>query len=178
MIGLERLAWSLSVVVALTACTLAAESSSVTSSPSLGPTPTTTPEPAPDLAALGQTYLDAAQPANEAKCAVRPVLDDPNATAEELRGAAGQLADAYRAFADALRATVWPSPVDEDVRALIAALAATESHLRTAQSATTVEDIAANFNAGGESNSQASEAANLVRGDLGLPSVTGDPCAP
>lgn len=147
-------------------------------SPSLGPTPTVTPEPTPDLAALGQTYLDAAHAANEVKCVVRPVLTDPNATADELRAAAGQLADAYRIFADALRSTVWPPPIDEDARALIAALAAAESHLRTAHAATSYEDVVANLRAGGDSSAEASEAANLLRGDLGLSSVTGDPCAP
>ena len=145
-----------------------------TASPS--PSPTATPVPTPDLAALGQIYLAAVEPANQALCPLREVLSNPQATTQQIRDAVTAYADALRTFADALRATTWPPPIDEDARGLVVALAAEESALRAAASATSYADVMTQLNAASTVQAEGSAAANLLRGDLGIASVGEKAC--
>jgi hypothetical protein len=171
--------WILILLAALSACSAATgQSPSVepTLTPSPSPSPTATPVPTPDLAALGQIYLAAVEPANQTLCTFNTVATNPQATTQQLRDVAGAYADALRTFADALRATTWPSPLDNDVRELLAGLAAEETQFRGAAAATTYADVVAFLNAAADANPAAAAAANLLRGDLGIASVAGTPC--
>lgn len=122
---------------------------------------------------LAAEYLDLAEPFNQAGCIFSSVLSRFNqvpsqATQEELADAAVELADAYRTFADRLAAVEWPSPIDADAEALVAAVDDGENALR-ASAATMDSDYESVV-------IPVVAAANRLRAGFGLPSVSGFGC--
>jgi hypothetical protein len=128
-----------------------------------------TPEPTPDIEALGEYYLAASEPFNLAACQFNKVWVDSQATPQQRRDAAAALAVAFRSLSDSLRAQQWPPPLDSDVRALLSALADAEADLQAAATATDYDNVVSQMDSFFEAGDARAAAAIRVRGDLGLP---------
>jgi hypothetical protein len=122
---------------------------------------------------LGQAYLAAVAVFNDAGCLYNGVVGSPQARIEELQAAASRQADASRVFADALRAIPFPPPLDEPARSVIESTASAESYLRSAAAATDYDEVVTHINNAFTAYTEGAAASNLLRGDLGLPSVSG-----
>lgn len=144
-----------------------------TPSPTAMQTPTSTPVPTPDLAAIGAMYLALVTPANAAGCEYNKVIGDQSATLAELKEASAILAPTVRTWTDGLRAISWPPEIQADAQDLIKELAGEEAAVLAAAGATSLQAFNTAFDDVSAANVRSVSAANLLRGDLGLPSVSG-----
>jgi hypothetical protein len=168
-------------VIGLTACSAALSptpTATVSRAPTLSPSPTAepTPTPTPDLAAIGAAYLSAVEPSNEATCAFNTALSAPSATLDQMKQASSDFAAALRTWADVLRTMDWPADLASDANDLIKAISAEESAAIALAAAPSLADFYSRLVQLNATNTAAGAAANQIRGDLGLPSVS-VPCS-
>jgi len=102
----------------------------------------------------------------------RPVFANPSATVAQLKGSAAALAKAVRAAADGLRKLPWPPDIEPDIKALIKVQAAEEAAYLAVGVETTRDDVIAALNKASAVPESSPAAGNLVRGDLGIASVS------
>ncbi len=134
------------------------------------------PAPSAQLQAIAATYLELVTPLNEANCTFNAVLLIPGASLDDLTQGAADDAASLGAFAGSLRAINWPSEIARDSRDLIHAIAANQAAARVAAQAATLVAFNEAFRDIKVANSTSARAAGVVRSDLGLPAVSGDPC--
>jgi hypothetical protein len=135
------------------------------------PTPSPSPSPTPvDRAAAAQAYLAAAGSYNKANDALAKKYPTFKTVAQG-RAFFAARAKLGRIFADAVRRIVFPPDMAADVRSLLAKDAALEAAEIEASSARTGSELLSAAKAVQSTGRAAAAAANLVRQDLGLPSV-------
>ena len=144
------------------------------SPPSAGAVATATPtlDPAGLKAAAAKAYLAAVNPANKANDALFKKYKNVTSLAGN-RTYCAKLAAVEHTELLALQAIAYPADTAADARLLIRAAAAVEADMRSCAKATNWASWNNSWNLGGKAGDRAHEAANLVRLDLGLPSVPG-----
>jgi hypothetical protein len=156
----------LAVLSALTACSGSLSGAS-TASPKTQPTPRPT-----SLEALGAAYTKIAKTANAVSCKATAVFSNASSTVAQLKQAAATLAKAIRVAADGMRKLPWPPDIEPDAKALIKVEAATEAAYLAVSQETTRDAVITALNEAYEVSKAAPAAANLLRGDLGISSVS------
>ena len=136
------------------------------------------PASSAELQAIGASYLELVAPLNQANCTFNAVLLVPNALLDDLKQGAADDAASLRTFADGMRAIEWPSEINRDAQDLIQAIAANQAAAQAAAEAPTLAAFNDAFRDIKAANSASARAGNVVRADLGLPGVAGDPCKP
>jgi hypothetical protein len=161
-------------------CTTAAVSSSpsATSTVSIEPTatPEPTPKPPPTLKQLGRMYVSAAKPFNKRLCTWNTRFEGKYVTWDVQRDAQARLAPAYREWADRMREIPWTHEVRKEAEAVIRFAALEEATLRQIadiEDSATFYELLARYT---KLNIKGSGAANVLRGALGIESVSGDAC--
>jgi hypothetical protein len=144
--------------------------------PTAVPTPSLTPSSKPNP--LGRLYLRAARPYNRELCSFNARFTGTSPSMSEIQPAVLVLAASLQRFVDRLRAIEWNLDLQDEVNALIAAGSDQETILRGMAAADSEADFYRLDAQRGDANVEATAAANLVRGALGIESMGGDPCHP
>lgn len=138
------------------------------------PVPTVAPSASLDSAALktaaGKAYLAVAGRYNKANDALARKYRTFR-TLTRARAYYKKSAKLDRAFSDGIRLIVFPPEMSADIKSLLAKNAALESAEIEGSGVRSWADVASVFKAVERTSRSASAAANLVRQDLGLPSV-------
>jgi hypothetical protein len=120
----------------------------------------------------GKAYLAAVTPANKAFIALYKLYKGKTSLKAN-RQYCAKLATVTRTELLALQAIEYPTDTSADAKVLIRADAAIEADLRTCAKASNFTVLNHYWSLAIKTNDRAHEAANLVRLDLGLPSVPG-----
>jgi len=138
--------------------------------------PANGPTSSAELRAIGVSYLKLVAPLNEANCTFNAVLLRPSASLDDLKQGAADDAASLRAFADGIAAIKWPPEITRDANDLIKAVVANRAAAQAAAETPTLAAFNDAFRDIKAANSASARAGNVVRSDLGLPGVSGDPC--
>lgn len=143
-------------------------------SPSASPTPTVTPSPSPtpiSRESVGVAFLDILDANNKIVCEANRAFASNDL--EQWKTAARNIADSVRVRTDNVREVEFPPDLADFKQSYIAASATFEQAIRAQSAASTFQDWTAVDNAVIDANLDSSAAANLLRGELGLPSTPG-----
>jgi hypothetical protein len=122
-------------------------------------------------------YLAAVRPFNKRLCNYNERWVGTSYAEWEALGRANvKLATAYRNWADALREIPWTREMRRDAQELIRAIGMNEAALLASGRASTLAEYADLQARADRINQRASGLANVLRGALGIPSVSGDAC--
>ena len=150
----------------------------MTPSPAATPTetPTPTPEPTPDIEALGEQYLAIVLASNAVACDFNDALSNAPSDLALQQDRATALAEAERVAADALRSIDFPPDLQLLIDEQIANRATMEAALLAFAAAADWAAANEQFLRVVEASEAGSSGSNLIRGELGLPSIVVDPC--
>ncbi len=151
-----------------------APSATPTTAPTSTPSPT--PSPTPDVAAIGEQYTSIVDARNEVACRFNAALSDSPSDLALLQERAAAMADAERTAADALRAIEFPTDIQPMIDEAIAKDAALEAALRAFSAAPDLASANVELQRAIDVTRETSGNSNLIRGELGLPSVPADLC--
>ena len=136
------------------------------------PTPTASPDPESVRKAAGSAYLAAVNPYNKTIDALGKKYQNKTSL-KALKAYCLGLANAAHTWVVKLKGTVVPADTAADMKSLIRNIAATEADLRTCSKARSLTSWNLAWAPARKASVKAHEDANLVRLDLGLPSVGG-----
>lgn len=145
--------------------------------PTPTPLPTSTPSPSPtpiSRESVGEAFLDILDASNKIVCEENSAFDTNDL--EQWKTAARNIADGVRVRTDAVRDLEFPPDLEEMKQSYVAVSATFEQVIRAQSAAATFQEWAALNEAVSEANLASAGAANLLRGELGLPSTPGS-CA-
>jgi len=141
------------------------------------------PRPIPSLAEADRAsaqaaYLALTEPMNAATCTFNATLLAPSAGLGAVLAGAADYAASLRALADGVQATDWPSAIQTDADALVAAASAQALLVEGTATASTMTAFNDAFVHIRDANEETAIAAGRLRADLGLAPGTGNPCNP
>ena len=128
------------------------------------------------MEALGRRFLAIVDARNQVVCVFNDALNESPSDLPLLQGIATDLAEAERTAADALRELTFPEDIQELIDEFIANKAAHEAALLAYAAAADFAAANAELERAIEVSAHGSELSNLLRGEMGLPSVPAGMC--